>query len=384
MSGLVFWLFLALPERRLSYKKDLTQCSQTPVPTSQPPREDGPYYERDKCEGFKKGLPKHVSRAGEILRYRLSNTLLTSFPVAGVATMFKYEIHNFSTIRSALQEKLKRTEKDRIQQEKLEALERRREQETLEATVNLQGQIEAKGKVQQEFEEMQNRMEVLARQKEEEIQSLKERQKLTENQYRDRILRKRQEIKNLNNRLSSLTRSKDVLNEQRKVVRNSRNYNCLPYQYNHATVMFLNFKCPMAIDAGKDNGTRVQAWEYDWGNQNQKFRLVKPYDIAEVGWAIELDDNSGRRVCLPRKDPGTLVLASRGEMTENKGLWYIGRSPSNPNGGTYLIKNVEWGTCLEVQSGPGSNGIHIFANRTYQEVGNVNGSWIIVPIALAN
>ena len=148
-------------------------------------------------------------------------------------SLFRNDYSNVAALQSErLQEKLME-ETARLQWEQLE-----------EVTQDLRTETVNKGKIQQERDELLREMETLRPKKGDELG-------IWENERQD-----------LNGQLSSMSSNngqqraeietlKQTVTGLEGKIPNSRQDNCLPFQYHNSTVMIVNLGSQMALDAGK-------------------------------------------------------------------------------------------------------------------------------------
>lgn len=148
-------------------------------------------------------------------------------------SLFRNDINNVAALQSARLQKKLMEETARLQQDQLE-----------KATQSLRTEIVNNGKIQLERDELLKEIETLRRKKADELVNWdKERQDLKGQLSSMSSINGQQ--------LAEVERLKQTVSELEKKIPNSRQDNCLPFQYNKSTVMIVNIRSQMALDAGK-------------------------------------------------------------------------------------------------------------------------------------
>ncbi|VUC29194.1 unnamed protein product [Clonostachys rosea] len=218
--------------------------------------------------------------------------------------VFKNDDNNVSALENARVQKRRMEEAARLQQQQLE-----------EAGAKLQKQVEDTEEVIKERDQLRSESERLAqenaaakglfdamkRQKDEEIAAMS-----------SRDARRTAEITRLNLVIYN-GRATDI----------ARQDNCLPLVYHNAVVHIVNAFCPLGLDSGYPSAGR----------------LYLPNN------AVGLD------ICV-------------GNAPGKQCYWYIGRG-SNNRVGSWVIKNAEWGTCIQMGNGGKENAYDDFMMSSY-------------------
>ncbi|KAI9653012.1 MAG: hypothetical protein M1829_001352 [Trizodia sp. TS-e1964] len=256
--------------------------------------------------------------------------------------------------------KIQIEDKEKIQQERDEL---RRSKESLSQTVELMNtELEAsRNKIERltaANQETQNQRDNLKKQKQIELKTLekqKEDELVTLKKQKDDELETLKEQKQsdlsaweserggLKGQLSSvlssnaervteIDRLNKIISVLAKSAPNSRQDNCLPFQYHNSTVMIINIRSQMALDFGKDGGTKAYAWEFIWENPYQIFKLSNTSDNPDPDrpWVISRKDDD-RRLYFPSADLDVDVHVGT-SIPGKQDYWYIGRGSSDQVG----------------------------------------------------
>ncbi|CAI6100933.1 unnamed protein product [Clonostachys chloroleuca] len=113
----------------------------------------------------------------------------------------------------------------------------------------------------------------------------------------------------------------------------ARQDNCLPLVYHNVTVHIVNAFCPLGLDSGY-----------------QKLYFLN----NTVGLDVHV-----------------------GNAPEKQCYWYIGR-PSNHRVGSWVIKNAELGSCIQMGNGGKANARHVYS---YPVSDHVDANWLMVPLS---
>uniref|UniRef100_A0A8H7TLX2 Uncharacterized protein n=1 Tax=Bionectria ochroleuca TaxID=29856 RepID=A0A8H7TLX2_BIOOC len=271
--------------------------------------------------------------------------------------VFKNDDNNVSALENARQQKKRIEEAAHLQKQQLE-----------EAAEKLQNQAEDTEEVIKERDHLRSESERLAqenaaakglldamkRQKDEEIAALS-----------SRVAQRAAEITRLNQMIFS-GRAPNM----------ARQDNCLPLVYHNATVHIVNAFCPLGLDSGYQNRTKLHCWEYCVGIANQTFKLERVNnDITPEGfWTISRTGDN-QKLYFPNNTVGLDVHV--GNAPGKQYYWYIGR-PSNSRVGSWVIKNAEWGTCIQMGNGGKENARHVYS---YPVSDHADANWLMVPFS---
>ncbi|RGP72591.1 hypothetical protein FLONG3_6599 [Fusarium longipes] len=135
--------------------------------------------------------------------------------------------------------------------------------------------------------------------------------------------------------------------------------NCLPYQYNGATVMFKQLYNNMALDASKADGERAQAFKFNMEDKSQIFLLRKTNDDPATPWTIARQDTNENLYFLNGEEDYDVRVGPSNGIPGLQGHWYIGRGSSD-RVATWVLKNAQFGTCIELETGWSENGLYDF------------------------
>ncbi|KAJ4050788.1 hypothetical protein NW761_005584 [Fusarium oxysporum] len=138
---------------------------------------------------------------------------------------------------------------------------------------------------------------------------------------------------------------------------NSRMDNCLPSGFSGWTVMIMMPHSRMALNANNDHHDMAHAWSFNMWNDDEVFKLAKANNHPDTPWTITnlasgkllvfLNGETDWQVrCRERNDP---------RLVGRSAYWYIGRGAADFNT-TWVLKNAEWGTCIQLERGWAENG----------------------------
>ncbi|KAK2674131.1 hypothetical protein RAB80_009115 [Fusarium oxysporum f. sp. vasinfectum] len=138
---------------------------------------------------------------------------------------------------------------------------------------------------------------------------------------------------------------------------NSRMDNCLPSSFSGWTVMIMMPHSRMALNANNDHHDMAHAWSFNMWNDDEVFKLAKANNHPDTPWTITnlasgkllvfLNGETDWQVrCRERNDP---------RLVGRSAYWYIGRGAADFNT-TWVLKNAEWGTCIQLERGWAENG----------------------------
>ncbi|KAB2103284.1 hypothetical protein AG0111_0g8577 [Alternaria gaisen] len=157
--------------------------------------------------------------------------------------------------------------------------------------------------------------------------------------------------------------------------------NCLPRELDGVEVMIVNMRSGLAIDAGKWEGMMGHGHSFNPDNSNQKFRLNKVNNrddsSSENFWTITLVRN-GYKLYFPSGGTSADLQAGPWGTSERSYHWRIGAGGRN---GTWLIKNAEWNTYIELESSSRQFGVNL---KSYNFSDDYNQHWIILPFDWKN
>ncbi|KAM5344893.1 hypothetical protein ACJ41O_010755 [Fusarium nematophilum] len=321
----------------------------------------------------------------------------SSGPDDPAPTVFRNDANNITALQRA-----------RLQQKLAEEAARRHKEQLDAAAKSLAGEVKDREKVQKERDALRGDYNALnqtiqARDGElvgakKEIETLREDKRLSEiskcrkeaelasansaKQQADNLRAQREkELEAANNDKTMLQNQVNLLsnrvNKMEHALPNlSRQDNCLPFQYHNSTVMIVNFACMVALDSGKANGL-AHGWEYFLWSENQTFTLTK-YGTGPNDYWIIARKKDGKRLYFPAGNTG--VELAVGNAPDKQDYWYIGRG-SDSRVGSWVIKNVEWGTYMEIENGLKANGTRILSQ---DDSDRHTANWVIIPLAFDN
>ncbi|KAF5672033.1 hypothetical protein FHETE_3905 [Fusarium heterosporum] len=314
--------------------------------------------------------------------------------------IFKNDANSVSELQRARLQKKLAEDAARLQQEKLDAANQdiksiRDERDTLRENVkNMEKSFDDKNREFKILSDNISRLDAEKRQKETELAtavSQKESAESFNRQKEAELWAANNEKSNYYQQVSSLTstvtqQANELQNLRSQITTmenklpNSRQDNCLPFQYHNATVMIMNLGCQRALDAGKDGGTLVHGIDMDLNNGNQIFILRKMSGRPGVDdyWIIARKDDVSRKLYFDRQETGSELQV--GAPPGKQDYWYIGRG-SDTRVGSWVFKNAEWGTYIELANGARSNGLRVIS---YNFSNNLDANWVIVPITFAS
>ncbi|KAK7577889.1 hypothetical protein V3481_016426 [Fusarium oxysporum f. sp. vasinfectum] len=161
---------------------------------------------------------------------------------------------------------------------------------------------------------------------------------------------------------------------------NSRMDNCLPSSFSGWTVMIMMPHSRMALNANNDHHDMAHAWSFNMWNDDEVFKLAKANNHPDTPWTITnlasgkllvfLNGETDWQVrCRERNDP---------RLVGRSAYWYIGRGAADFNT-TWVLKNAEWGTCIQLERGWAENGRQA---KSFQCTNAGDANWVIIPLNL--
>ncbi|CAH0027029.1 unnamed protein product [Clonostachys rhizophaga] len=156
--------------------------------------------------------------------------------------------------------------------------------------------------------------------------------------------------------------------------------------YQHATNLSFN-TAPIVFKNDDNNVSALENARLQKKRMEEAARLQKQQlEEAAVKLQKQVEDTeevikerdhlrSENKLYFPNNTVGLDVHV--GNAPGKQCYWYIGRASSN-RVGSWVIKNAEWGTCIQMGNGGKENARHVYS---YPVSDHADANWLMVPLS---